>query len=58
MGCGEGVLVNEYRKGGYQITGMDLNYSSEFIVQRNFLNSGIAIAPPILLICTRRDGAS
>ncbi len=52
MGCGEGVLVNEYRKAGYQITGMDLNYSSEFIIQRNFLDSGIADNSADIIICT------
>lgn len=41
MGCGEGVLVGEYRKKGYAITGMDANYSSEFVVQRSFLDSSL-----------------
>jgi predicted SAM-dependent methyltransferase len=52
MGCGEGVLVNEYRQAGYQINGMDLNYSSEFILQRNFLNSGLADNSADVIICT------
>ena len=52
MGCGEGVLVNEYRQAGYQISGMDLNYSSEFILQRNFLNSGLADNSADVIICT------
>lgn len=52
MGCGEGVLVNEYRKAGYQITGMDLNYSSEFIIQRDFLKSGIADNSVDTIVCT------
>lgn len=52
MGCGEGVLVNEYRKAGYQITGMDLNYSSEFIVQRDFLKSGVADNSVDIIVCT------
>lgn len=30
-GCGEGVLVDKYRKKGYDITGLDLNYSSKFV---------------------------
>ncbi len=51
MGCGEGVLVNEFRKAGYDITGMDLNYSSEFIVQRDFLKSGIADSSVDIIIC-------
>lgn len=52
MGCGEGVLVNEYRQAGYQITGMDLNYSSEFIIQRDFLRSGIENNCLDVIICT------
>jgi predicted SAM-dependent methyltransferase len=51
MGCGEGVLVNEYRKAGYQIRGMDLNYSSEFIIQRDFLESGIPDNSVDIIIC-------
>jgi SAM-dependent methyltransferase len=51
MGCGEGVLVNEYRGKGYQITGMDLNYSSEFILQRDFLESGIPDNSVDVIIC-------
>jgi SAM-dependent methyltransferase len=30
-GCGEGVLVDEYRQQGFQIEGLDLNYESEHI---------------------------
>jgi predicted SAM-dependent methyltransferase len=52
MGCGEGVLVNEYRRAGYWITGMDLNYSSEFIIQRDFLKSGIEDNSVDVIICT------
>ena len=51
MGCGEGVLVNEYRRRGYRITGMDLNYSSEFIVQRDFLKSGIEDGSVDVIVC-------
>ncbi len=51
MGCGEGVLVNEYRQKGYQITGLDLNYLSEFIVQGDFLNSGLADASVDVILC-------
>jgi len=31
MGCGEGVVVEKYRKLGYNITGFDLNYSSDYV---------------------------
>jgi predicted SAM-dependent methyltransferase len=51
MGCGEGVLVNEYSERGYQITGMDLNYSSRHIVQRSLLETGLANASVDVLIC-------
>lgn len=30
-GCGEGVLVEEFKKKGYNIEGIDLNYESEFV---------------------------
>jgi len=51
MGCGEGVLVNEYRQAGYQVTGMDLNYSSQYILQKNFLASGLPDSSVDALIC-------
>lgn len=31
VGCGEGLLVEEYRSKGYRIEGVDLNYSSEAV---------------------------
>jgi SAM-dependent methyltransferase len=31
MGCGEGHLVEKYRKSGYDIIGLDLNYSSDSV---------------------------
>lgn len=37
-GCGEGVLVEEYRQTGRQIIGLDLNYASEFVLRGNILN--------------------
>lgn len=37
-GCGEGVLVNEYYQRGYNIIGMDLNYSSQRVLKGNVLN--------------------
>ena len=51
MGCGEGVLVNEYRKSGYSITGMDVNYSSEFVIQRSFLNSELPDNSADVVMC-------
>ncbi len=37
-GCGEGVLVEEYRNAGYTIRGLDLNYSSLYVTQGDLLN--------------------
>lgn len=37
-GCGEGVLVEKYREMGYDIRGLDLNYSSEYVTEGNLLN--------------------
>jgi SAM-dependent methyltransferase len=31
VGCGEGVLVEEFRQMGWDIEGLDLNYESEFV---------------------------
>lgn len=32
-GCGEGVLVEKYQKEGYNIIGLDSNYSSEYVLR-------------------------
>ena len=32
-GCGEGVLTEQLRKDGYNITGLDLNYASDIVIQ-------------------------
>lgn len=36
-GCGEGVLVEEYKQKGYSIEGIDLNYESEYVRRGNIL---------------------
>jgi len=41
-GCGEGILVNEYHQRGYNIIGMDLNYSSKLVFKGNILSSPYA----------------
>lgn len=51
MGCGEGILVDEYRRAGYNITGMDLNYASPSILQKNFLESGLEDSSVDLILC-------
>lgn len=38
LGCGEGVFVEKYRTDGYNIRGLDLNYSSDFVTQGNILD--------------------
>lgn len=33
VGCGEGVLVENFRKDGYNIIGIDLNYASKYVIK-------------------------
>ena len=51
MGCGEGILVKEYRDKGYSITGMDVNYSSDAVIQRSFLTSELPDNSVDVLLC-------
>jgi 2-polyprenyl-3-methyl-5-hydroxy-6-metoxy-1,4-benzoquinol methylase len=37
-GCGEGVLVEEYRLKGYLIEGLDVNYESEYVRRGDILD--------------------
>lgn len=37
-GCGEGLLVEEYRQRGYDISGLDLNYESEHVQRGSLLD--------------------
>jgi SAM-dependent methyltransferase len=37
-GCGEGLLVEEFRAKGYRIDGIDLNYESEFVTHGDILS--------------------
>jgi len=39
IGCGEGELVEHFAKQGWNITGLDLNYSSKYVKQANALNT-------------------
>ncbi len=36
-GCGEGILIEEYRSKGYDVKGIDLNYESELVERGNIL---------------------
>ncbi len=38
LGCGEGVLVEKYRKQGYDIAGLDYQFSSESVMKGNILH--------------------
>lgn len=40
-GCGEGVLVEEYRNKGYEIEGIDLNYESQYVRRGDILDMTI-----------------
>ncbi|MCK5635023.1 MAG: methyltransferase domain-containing protein [Anaerolineales bacterium] len=50
-GCGEGVLVKEYRKRGYEIVGVDLNYDSEYVRQGSILDLDYADATFDHVLC-------
>ncbi len=51
LGCGEGVLVRAFRERGYNITGMDLNYSSEWVRQGSILETGLPGGSFDLVLC-------
>lgn len=38
VGCGEGLLVEEYRARGFNITGLDLNYESSAVCRGDITN--------------------
>lgn len=40
LGCGEGVIVNEHHKKGFDIVGLDMDYKSEHILNGNLLETG------------------
>jgi len=42
LGCGEGVLVEEYRRRGYEISGLDLNFESAVVRRGDILSTGYA----------------
>jgi 2-polyprenyl-3-methyl-5-hydroxy-6-metoxy-1,4-benzoquinol methylase len=51
LGCGEGVLVKDYRAKGYDIIGMDLNYESEHIIRSSILATGYPDASFDVVLC-------
>lgn len=51
LGCGEGVLVKAFRERGYNITGMDLNYESEYVQRGSILETGHPDASYDIVLC-------
>ena len=51
VGCGEGVLVDEYHCRGYDIVGLDLNYSRPGIYRGSILNMPFKDDSFDLLLC-------
>jgi SAM-dependent methyltransferase len=51
LGCGEGVLVNEYRAKGYDILGIDLNFESSFVHRASILETGLSSESIDLVLC-------
>lgn len=51
LGCGEGVLVSEYRSKGYNITGLDYNYESEFVRRGSIMSTGLPAEGYDLILC-------
>lgn len=41
FGCGEGILVQEYKQRGMNIIGLDLNYESAYVQRGDMLNNGL-----------------
>jgi 2-polyprenyl-3-methyl-5-hydroxy-6-metoxy-1,4-benzoquinol methylase len=51
VGCGEGVLVEEFAREGYRIFGIDLNYASLFVHRGDLCHLPYATAAFDLLLC-------
>lgn len=51
VGCGEGVLVEEFRKKGWAIEGLDMNYESEFVQRGDVKDMPYADASFDLIVC-------
>ncbi len=41
IGCGEGVLVEEFSKKGLDIKGIDKNFSSKYVIKQDILNNNL-----------------
>ncbi len=51
MGCGEGHLVEKYRESGYDIIGLDLNYSSEYVKKGDIRNTPFSDGDFDVILC-------
>lgn len=51
LGCGEGALVEEMRRQGYDITGVDANYESGFVLKRDIFSAGFADNSFDIVLC-------
>jgi len=51
LGCGEGVLVEEFRSQGYLVDGLDLNYESQFVKKGSILETGYADSSYDIVLC-------
>jgi SAM-dependent methyltransferase len=51
LGCGEGVLVEQFRKKEYNIIGMDLNYSSDFVIKGDITDTKLESDSYDLVLC-------
>lgn len=51
LGCGEGVLVNEYRQRGLDIIGLDMNYETEWVLRGSLLDTGYPDASFDTVLC-------
>lgn len=51
LGCGEGVLVTEFRAKGYDITGVDFNYESAFVRKASILDTKLPAKSFDLILC-------
>jgi len=50
-GCGEGILVEEFRNKGYDIIGLDLTYESNFVIKADITNTDLVSNSFNLILC-------
>jgi len=50
-GCGQGLLVKEFRRKGYEIMGIDAFYGSEYVKKDNILNNSFEDDSFDLILC-------